>query len=65
MDYCKDALRLLHKKIIGCDTCPIMSECPRLILEDATDEAVDKAIEAMVKVLYRKYPAWKMKEDKK
>ena len=49
MDYCKDAQRLLGKDIVCGKDCPISKNCPRLILEDASDNAIDKAIEAMIK----------------
>ncbi len=50
MKYCKDALKLIGKKVICGENCPIIKNCPRIIMEDATDEAIDKAIEAMVKI---------------
>jgi len=54
MRYCKDA-----KKLLGIDTvcginCPIYKNCPRLILEDATDKAITKAMKIMIKTLKRK-----------
>ena len=49
MTYCKDALNLLGKKIICGKACPILKNCPRLILEDASDMAIEKAIKAMFK----------------
>ena len=54
MGYCKDAWKLLKIKVICGRVCPIYGdageECPRLILEDATDIAIEKAIKAMMKV---------------
>ena len=50
MKYCKDALKLLGVKIVCGKDCPIFTNCPRLILEDATDIAVERAIKAMIKV---------------
>ena len=50
MRYCKDAQKLLHKKVVCGKDCPILKNCPRLILEDATDIAISMAIEAMIKV---------------
>lgn len=50
MTYCKDALKLLGLKVICGKDCPIVRKCPRLILEDATDAAIDKAMEAMIKL---------------
>ena len=47
--YCKDALKLLNKKVVCGKDCPILKDCPRLILEDATDIAIEKAIKAMLK----------------
>lgn len=52
--YCKDALKLLKKKVVCGKDCPILTSCPRLILEDATDIAIEKAIEAMFKAREKK-----------
>jgi len=49
MKYCKDALRLLKKKVICGKDCPILKNCPRLILEDAIDIVIEKVIEAIIK----------------
>ena len=50
MDYCKDAFKLLGIKVL-CSDCPlVLGKCPRNILEDAVDEGVDRAIEAMVAI---------------
>ena len=61
MAYCKDAFKLLKIKVFNCvktdleikgfvSECPLYGKagekCPRLILEDATEEAID----AMLKV---------------
>ena len=54
MRYCRDALKLLKKKVVCGLTCPIFGKCPRLILEDATDAAIDKAIQAMMGVISEK-----------
>ncbi len=51
MKYCKDAKKLLQKKVVCGKDCPIFEKCPRLIMEDATDEAIDKAIKAMFEVI--------------
>ncbi len=48
--YCKDALKLLRRKVICGKDCPILKNCPRLIMENATDIAIDRAISAMIKV---------------
>ena len=48
--YCKDAHKLLGVKVVCGKDCPILNKCPRLILEDATDIAIEKAIKAMVKM---------------
>lgn len=50
IQYCKDASKLLKKKVICGKGCPILNNCPRLILEDATDGAIEKAIAAMIKI---------------
>ena len=54
MGYCRDALKLLRKKVVCGKNCPIFENCPRLILEDASDEAIDKAIKAMMEVMNEK-----------
>ena len=51
MTYCKDALKLLNKKIICGKNCPILDRCPRLIMEDATDKAIEEAIKRMMEVV--------------
>ena len=55
MKYCKDAVKLLGKNVVCGRGCPIYGiagkKCPRLILEDATDSAIEKAILAMMEVL--------------
>ena len=52
MEYCKDAWRFLKVKVVCGKGCPIYGgageKCPRLILEDATDIAIEKAIKAMM-----------------
>ena len=52
--YCGVALKLLGRKLVCGKDCPIFKRCPRLILEDASDEAVDKAISAMMEVVCAK-----------
>lgn len=49
MKYCEIATRLLKINTVCGKDCPIYKNCPRLILEDATDKAIDKAIEAMLR----------------
>ena len=53
-EYCKDALKLLGKKVVCGKDCPIIGNCPRLIIEDATDDAINKAMTAMTEVLIGK-----------
>lgn len=48
--YCKDALQLLNIKTVCGEDCPLFKDCPRLILEDATDSAIEQAIETMIKI---------------
>ncbi len=48
MTYCKDADQLLGKQVVCGDPCPLLANCPRLILEDATDDAVRRAIHALM-----------------
>lgn len=52
MKYCKDALKLLGIKVECGSDCPILTKCPRAILEDAVDEAINKAMEAMMEVMH-------------
>jgi len=54
MKYCKDALKLLKKKVICGKDCPIIENCPRLIMEDATDKAVEEAIKRMLELIIEK-----------
>lgn len=51
MVYCKDALRLMGVKVVCGKGCPIFENCPRLIIEDATDEAIDKAIIRLIEII--------------
>ena len=51
MDYCLDALKLLKRKVNCGDECPIINNCPRLILENASDNAIEKAIQAMIEAI--------------
>ena len=46
-ENCKDAKRWLSIDVICGKDCPVFANCPRLIMEDATDKAVGKAMEAM------------------
>jgi len=52
--YCKDALQLAGVKTICGETCPLFKDCPRLILEDAADAAIDKAVEGMMRIVNRR-----------
>lgn len=54
MEHCKDALRLLGIKVVCGKDCPITKNCPRLILEDATDMAIEQAITAMMEAMGEK-----------
>jgi len=49
--YCKDATKLLKIEVVCGKRCPIFNNCPRLILEDATDKAIEKAIKRMIEVI--------------
>ncbi len=53
MKYCKLAKKILKRDIICGQECPLLEDCPRLIMEDATDEAVNKAVDAMIKSLQK------------
>ena len=48
MSYCEDAKSLLGIDTV-CGKCPMYKTCPRIILEDATDKAINKAMKAMIK----------------
>lgn len=54
MNYCKDALKLLKVKVVCGQGCPLFDNCPRLIIEEATDMAIEKAILAMIGVMNEK-----------
>ena len=63
MSYCKDAFSLLKMKMVCGKDCPIFKNCPRLILEDATDIAIEKAIKAMMKARGIRIPKYREVED--
>ena len=44
---CDFAGRLFGGEIICGKDCPIFGECPRIIMEDATGDTIDKAMDAM------------------
>lgn len=52
--YCKDALKLLGLEVICGKDCLLYGQsgekCPRLIFEDATDMAIEKAIKALIEL---------------
>ncbi len=50
MIYCKDAEQLLGIQVMCGGECPLVTKCPRLILEDAMDEAVRQAVNALLAV---------------
>ena len=54
--FCPDAKRLLGITTICGKGCPIFSSCPRLILEDATDKGIDKAMIKIVELMHEKKP---------
>lgn len=49
MKYCEIATRLLKINTVCGKGCPIYENCPQLIMEDANDKAIEKAIEAMIR----------------
>ena len=58
MGYCRDAQKLLKIKVVCGKDCPIYPNCPRLILQNANDEADEinnKAIEEAIKAMIRSY----------
>tara|TARA_Y100000310_G_scaffold144390_1_gene143661 strand:- start:29086 stop:29295 length:210 start_codon:yes stop_codon:yes gene_type:complete len=61
VDYCDDARKLIGR-MVACDKCPIVANCPRLILEDAADKAISKAIQAMIKAVKKDDRAGRDKE---
>jgi len=48
INYCNDAKELLEIDTV-CEKCPIYKTCPRIILEDAIDKAINKAMKVMIK----------------
>ena len=50
-EYCPDALWLLGKRVICGKNCPLLTRCPRIILEEATDAGIEKAIRAIKEAL--------------
>lgn len=51
MNYCKLAQKVLKRDIICGKDCPLLENCPRLILENASDEAIEKATNALLESL--------------
>ena len=50
--YCPDAKKLLNINTVCGKDCPIFKKgCPRLMLEDATDKAIEKAMDAMIDIM--------------
>lgn len=56
--YCTDARKLLGVETICGKGCPIYGiageDCPRLIMEDATDKAIGKAMKKIVRLINEK-----------
>lgn len=50
MRYCKDAFTLKGIKVVCGKKCPLLSKCPRLILEDALDIGLEKATNALINI---------------
>ncbi len=48
--YCKDATKLLKIHVVCGKDCPIFDKCPRLILEEATDKAIEESIKRMMEI---------------
>lgn len=46
--YCKIARKILKRNIVCGADCPLLKDCPRIIMEDASDEAIEKAIDSMI-----------------
>ncbi len=51
MTYCKVALKLLGVKTVCGVNCPMFKNCFVLILEDATDSAIEKVSDAILKIV--------------
>ena len=51
MKYCKDAFKLLGVKVVCGMGCPMYKDCPRIILEDAVDKGVSKAIKRLIQII--------------
>jgi len=50
MKYCEVAFELEGVKVVCGSKCPLISNCPVLILEDAADTGINKAIKALMKI---------------
>ena len=48
--FCKDAQKLLRIHVVCGKDCPIYDNCPRLILEDGADRAIETAIKRMIEI---------------
>lgn len=47
-DFCGLAKKIIKEDIICSGDCPLIEKCPRLIMEDAIDKAVESAVTAMI-----------------
>jgi len=56
MKYCGLAQRLLKINTVCGVGCPIYENCPQLIMEDATDKAIERAIKEMVRIVKNDLP---------
>ena len=50
IEYCEDAYKLLKKRVLCGKGCPLLDNCPRLILEDTMDEGITKVVDAIIKL---------------
>ena len=60
IEYCEDAYKLLKKKVLCGQGCPLLDNCPRLILEDAADETADRVMDAIIKLRKGEGGKWKV-----
>jgi hypothetical protein len=50
LKYCDIATRLLKINTVCGVECPIYEDCPLLIMEDATDKAINQAIKRIIEI---------------
>ncbi len=49
--YCKVAKAILKRNLVCGADCPLLKNCPCIIMEDAVDKAIEESLKAMIENL--------------